>query len=81
MPETGKIIENEKVIEKILKRLELWDLKVKPSPKVKALSVTIPIDDPDSIRKRVSTDKGKMRWQALASRMRGHKTYFEEGVL
>ena len=36
------------MIEKILKSLGLWDLKVKPSPKVKASSVTIPIDDSDS---------------------------------
>jgi hypothetical protein len=35
LPETGKIIENEKVIEKILKYLELWDLKVGPPPKAK----------------------------------------------
>ena len=30
MPETEKIIEAEEVIEKILKHLALWDLKVKP---------------------------------------------------
>jgi len=36
------------VIEKILKPLGLWDLKVRPPPKVKASSVTISIDDSDS---------------------------------
>ena len=45
MPETGKIIKNEKVIEKILKHLELWDLEVSPPPKAKGPSITIPIDD------------------------------------
>jgi hypothetical protein len=30
------------------KHLGLWDLKVRPPPKVKAPSVTIPIDDSDS---------------------------------
>jgi len=33
---------------KILKHLGLWDLKVRPPPKVKAPSVTISIDDSDS---------------------------------
>lgn len=41
-------IEDEEVIEKILKHLGLWDLKVRPPPKVKAPSVTIPIDYSDS---------------------------------
>jgi hypothetical protein len=36
------------VIEKILKHLGLWDLKVSPPPKAKVPSVTIPIDDSDS---------------------------------
>jgi hypothetical protein len=36
------------VIEKILKQLGLWDLKVSLPPKVKAPSVTISIDDSDS---------------------------------
>jgi hypothetical protein len=34
-------IEDEEVIEKILKHLGLWDLKVRPLAKVKAPSVTI----------------------------------------
>jgi hypothetical protein len=37
-------IEDEEVIEKILKHLGLWDLKVRPPPKVKASSLTISID-------------------------------------
>ena len=41
-------VEDEEVIEKILKHLGLWDLKVRPPPKVKAPSVTISIDDSDS---------------------------------
>jgi hypothetical protein len=41
-------IEDEEVIEKILKHLCLWNFKVRPSPKVKAFSVTISIDDLDS---------------------------------
>ena len=41
-------IEDEEVIEKILKHLALWDLKVRPPPKVKGPSVTISIDDSDS---------------------------------
>jgi uncharacterized protein with von Willebrand factor type A (vWA) domain len=41
-------IENEETIEKILKHFGLWDLKVRPPPKVKAPSVTIFIDDSDS---------------------------------
>jgi len=36
------------VIEKILKHLGFWDLKVRPPPKVKAPSLTISIDDSDS---------------------------------
>jgi hypothetical protein len=41
-------IEDEEVIEKILKHLSLWDSKVRPPPKVKAPSVTVSIDDSDS---------------------------------
>jgi hypothetical protein len=41
-------IEDEEVIEKILKHLGLWDLKVRLPPKVKAPSLTISIDDSDS---------------------------------
>ena len=40
-------IENEEVIEKILKHLGLWELKVRPPPKMKVSSVTISIDDSD----------------------------------
>jgi len=36
------------VIEKILKHLELWEVKVRPPPKVKAASVSISIDYSDS---------------------------------
>jgi hypothetical protein len=39
-------IEDEEAIEKILKHLGLWDLNVRPLPKVP--SVTICIDDSDS---------------------------------
>ena len=41
-------VEDEDVIEKILKHLALWDLKVRPPPKVKEPSVRISIDDSDS---------------------------------
>jgi hypothetical protein len=41
-------IEDEKVIEKILKHLGLWDLKVKPPLKVEVPSVTIRIGYSDS---------------------------------
>ena len=41
-------IEDEEVIEKLFKHLGLWDLKVRPPPKVKAPSVTISINDSDS---------------------------------
>ena len=41
-------VEDEEVIEKILKHLALWDLKVRPPPKVKEPSVKISIDDSDS---------------------------------
>jgi hypothetical protein len=41
-------IEDEEVIEKILKHLGLWDLKVRPPPKVKVSSITIPIDGSNS---------------------------------
>jgi hypothetical protein len=40
-------IEDEEVIEKMLKLLGLWDLKFRPSPKVKVPAVTIAIDDSD----------------------------------
>ena len=38
-------IEDEEVIEKILKPLGLWDLKVRPPPRAKTPSVTIYLDD------------------------------------
>jgi hypothetical protein len=38
---------DEEVIEKILHYLGLWDLKVRPPPKAKGSSVTIPIDESD----------------------------------
>ena len=41
-------IEDEEVIEKILKHLCLWDLKVRPPPKGKVSSLSISIDDSDS---------------------------------
>ncbi|OGP95414.1 MAG: hypothetical protein A2157_18505 [Deltaproteobacteria bacterium RBG_16_47_11] len=41
-------IEDEEVIEKILKHLGLWDLKVRPPPKVKVPSVTISNGDSES---------------------------------
>jgi hypothetical protein len=41
-------IEDDEVIEKILKHLGLWDLKVRTPPKAKGPSVTISIDDSDS---------------------------------
>jgi hypothetical protein len=41
-------IADEEVIEKILKHLALWDLKVRPPPKAKAPSARISIDDSDS---------------------------------
>ena len=40
-------IEDEEVIEKILKHLGLWELKVRSLPKMKVSSVTISIDDSD----------------------------------
>jgi len=43
-----RVIEDKEVIEKILKHLGLWDLKVRSPPKVKLPSVTISIDDSDS---------------------------------
>ena len=36
------------MIEKILKHLGLWEIKVRPPPKVKTPSLTISIDDSDS---------------------------------
>jgi len=57
------LIEDEKVIAKILKHPGLWDLKIEPTPKVKFPSVTISIDNSDfqvsfsahpSIRTRVT---------------------------
>jgi hypothetical protein len=41
-------IEDEEVISKILKYLDLWELKVKLPSKMKVPSITIPIDDSDS---------------------------------
>ena len=38
----------EEVMVKILMRLCLWEVKVRPPPKVKVPSVTISIDDSDS---------------------------------
>jgi hypothetical protein len=43
-----QFIEEEEVIEGILKHLGLWNLKVRLPPNVKAPSVTISIDDSDS---------------------------------
>jgi len=40
-------IEDEEMIEKTLKHLGLWNLKVRLLPEVKAPSVRIPIDDSD----------------------------------
>jgi hypothetical protein len=42
------VIKDEKVIEKILKYLGLWDLKARPLPKLKVSSLSICIDDSDS---------------------------------
>ena len=41
-------IEDEEVIEKILKHLGPWDLKARPPPRAKTPSVTICLDDSDS---------------------------------
>jgi len=41
-------IEDEEVIEKIFKHLGLWDLNVRPPPKMKVPSVMICIDYSDS---------------------------------
>ena len=41
-------IEDEEVIEKILKHLGLWEMKTTPPPKVKAPSETIYLDDSES---------------------------------
>ena len=41
-------IEDEEVIEKILKHLGLWEVKARPPPKVKAPSPTIYLDDSES---------------------------------
>ena len=41
-------IEDEEVIEKILKHLGLWDLKVRPPPKAEDSAVTISLYDLDS---------------------------------
>ncbi len=41
-------IEDEEVIEKILKHLGFWDLKARPPPRTKTPSVTIYLDDWDS---------------------------------
>ena len=42
-------IEDEEVIEKILKHLGLWEAKAQPPPKVKARSPTIDLDDSVSL--------------------------------
>ena len=41
-------IEDEEVIEKILKHLELWEMKARPPPRAKTPLVTIYLDDSDS---------------------------------
>ena len=41
-------IEDEKVINKILKHFGLWEVKAQPPPKVKTPSVTIYLDDSES---------------------------------
>ena len=41
-------IEDEGVIEKILKHLELWEMKARPPPRAKTPLVTIYLDDSDS---------------------------------
>jgi hypothetical protein len=41
-------IEDEEVIQKILRHLGLWDLKARPPPKVKAPSETIYLDYSES---------------------------------
>ena len=43
-------IEDEGVIEKILKHLELWEMKARPPPRAKTPLVTIYLDDSDSQR-------------------------------
>jgi hypothetical protein len=49
LPRVSKpIIEDEEVIEKILKHLELWEMKARPPPRAKTPSVTIYLDDSDS---------------------------------
>jgi hypothetical protein len=40
-------IEDEELIKKILKHLGLWNLKVRPPPKVKVPFITMPTDDSD----------------------------------
>jgi hypothetical protein len=41
-------IEDEEVIEKILKHLGLWNVKARPPPRAKGPSVTIYLDDSES---------------------------------
>jgi len=41
-------LEEEQVIEKILRHLGLWEVKVRPPPKVKVPSLSISIDYSDS---------------------------------
>jgi len=41
-------IEDEEVVEKILKHLRLWDLKARPPPIAKTPSLTISLDNSDS---------------------------------
>ena len=40
-------IEDEELIKKILKHVGLWDLKVRPPPKVKVPFIATPTDDSD----------------------------------
>ena len=42
------LIEDREVIEKLLKHLNLWEVKARPPPKVKVPSSSISIDDSDS---------------------------------
>ncbi len=56
-------IEDEEVIEKILKHLGRWDLKVRPPPKVKAPSLTISIGDSELASMRALGRRGlKRKW-------------------
>jgi hypothetical protein len=48
MMEIISFIEDEEVIERILQHLELWEMKARPPPRAKTLSVAIYLDDSDS---------------------------------